>query len=161
MPPGSLGNVLGIADLVSAVTLGVLTVPGPLDHPNLLVGVQRLRGHRHSRRAFGPRLRRLTALTGYAVQPLFATMRSMERRGRRSNFKPLVFGHFRPAVDRYFKRPHTQRYGKAVACLSESCPKNLDYTEGPCLSIGSTGAIGRHKNIPNRALRGTACASLC
>jgi hypothetical protein len=29
----------------------------------------------------------------------------------------------RPAVDRYFKRPHTQGYGKAVACSSESCPK--------------------------------------
>jgi hypothetical protein len=40
---GVAWNVLGIADLVSAVTLGVLTVPGPLhalalDHPNLLVG---------------------------------------------------------------------------------------------------------------------------
>jgi hypothetical protein len=70
-----------------------------------------------------PRLRRLTALTGYAVQPLFATMRSMERCGRRSNFKPLVFRPFPARVDRYFKRPHTQGYGKAVACLSESCPK--------------------------------------
>lgn len=37
-------NVLGIADLVNALTLGFLTTPGPLqllahDHPNLLVGV--------------------------------------------------------------------------------------------------------------------------
>jgi hypothetical protein len=37
-------NLLGIADLASAVTLGVLTVPGPLqalaaDHPNLLAGL--------------------------------------------------------------------------------------------------------------------------
>jgi hypothetical protein len=44
---GVAWNVLGIADLVSAVTLGVLTVPGPLqalalDHPNLLVGACRL-----------------------------------------------------------------------------------------------------------------------
>jgi hypothetical protein len=37
-------NLLGIADLASAVTLGSLTVPGPLqalalDHPNLLAGI--------------------------------------------------------------------------------------------------------------------------
>jgi hypothetical protein len=37
-------NLLGIADLASAVTLGFLTVPGPLqalalDHPNVLAGV--------------------------------------------------------------------------------------------------------------------------
>jgi hypothetical protein len=37
-------NVLGIADLVNALTLGFLSAPGPLqllahDHPNLLVGV--------------------------------------------------------------------------------------------------------------------------
>ncbi len=37
-------NVLGIADLVNALTLGFLSTPGPLqllahDHPNLLVGV--------------------------------------------------------------------------------------------------------------------------
>jgi hypothetical protein len=36
-------NLLGIADLISAVTLGILTSPGPqqllaLDHPNILVG---------------------------------------------------------------------------------------------------------------------------
>src|SRR5271155_3154157 len=39
------------------------------------------------------------AWRGPPAQPLFATMRSTESCGRRSNFKPLVFGHFRTAVD--------------------------------------------------------------
>jgi hypothetical protein len=48
-----------------------------------------------------PRLRRLTALTGYAVQPLFATMGSTARCGRgaisnrrfSSIFRPLLTDH--------------------------------------------------------------------